>query len=141
MLNKDAIKSLILSLLAMGVVSALSLVALSFLTYTLKWYAPQAMMGITVIYILTGVIGGALQDCLEYGCLAKRFQTELPTLQQRMIKGAILGTAYTAILFGLAMLLADGATVEYSRWLSIWMLLACSSIFGHFLMGIFYKKH
>lgn len=143
MLSKTAIKSLIISLLAMALISVLSLFILSVLTYYFKWQAPQALVGITVTYILTGLSGGTLHGCLQYGFLAKDYKPQPPELTQRLLSGGAVGLSYIAILFLLAIVLADGTQgeqIEYSRWLSIGILLVCSSILGYFLSGFFYKK-
>lgn len=139
-MNKTVLRSLLLPLIAMFLVSALSLLIVSLLTYWFKWYAPQAMLGITVTYILTGVFGGLLQGCLQYGCLNKEYSNQIPKLRQRIISGGILGAVYTIILFLMALAMSDGGKLEYSRWFSIIILLVCSSILGHFLAGIFCKK-
>lgn len=139
MLNKKAIKPLIVSLLAMGLTTLVVLFIVSLLTYAFKWQAPQAMIGITLTYILTGVFGGILHGCMRYGFLAKEF-TEQPGLGQRIVDGGMLGLVYMLILFLIALLLADGRELEYSRWMSIGVFLVCSSILGHFMTGIFCKN-
>ncbi len=139
-INKTALRSFLLPLIAMFLVSVLSLLIVSLLTYWFKWYAPQAMLGITVTYILTGLFGGLLQGCLQYGCLNKEYSNENHQLRQRIISGGILGALYTLILFLMALAMSDDSRLEYSRWFSIIILLVCSSILGHFLTGIFCKK-
>lgn len=139
-MNKTVLRSFLLPLTAMFLISALSLLVVSLLTYRFKWQAPQAMVGITVTYILTGAFGGLLQGCLRYGCLNKECLNRTPELRERIINAGTLGVAYTLILFLLASALAGESGLEYSRWFSIGILLVCSSIFGQFLTGIFCKK-
>lgn len=140
MLYKKAIRVFVPSLLIMAVVSVAALFVLSALTYYLDWQAPQAMMGITLTYILAGVAGGAVLGCLQTGCFAREFSEDVPSLQMRIVSGGGLGLSYTLVLFALAHVLADGTQVDYSRWLSVGILLVCSSILGYFLSGIIYKK-
>lgn len=132
MRNKDTIKSFLLSLFTMGMVSVLSLLLLSALTYIYKWQASQAMAGIILTYIVAGILGGVVYGVLKHGC---------PSLRERIVEGGILGGIYVGLLFVLAIAVSDGAPLEYNRWLSIVLLVVCSTIFGHFFSDLFYKKH
>lgn len=131
MRNKDTIKSFLLSLFTMGIVSVLGLLLLSALTYLYKWQASQAMIGITLTYIITGILGGVVYGVLKHGC---------PSLRERIVEGGILGGVYVALLFVLAMALADGHSIEYKRWFSMVILVVCSTIFGNFFADLFYRN-
>lgn len=114
----------------MGLTSVVILFVVSTLTYLLKWQAPQAMIGITLTYILTGFVGGIVQGILE-GPLE---------LRARVVHGLILGSLYKVILLILSVALVEEASWDYMRLIMIWILLVCSSVLGGFLTNIFCKK-
>lgn len=130
MLNRNTIKNLFISLVIMGLTSVIILFVVSALTYLLKWQAPQALVGITLTYILTGFVGGMLQGALE-GALE---------LRERVVHGLILGSVYMIILLLLSVVLVEKPGWDYVHLLMIWILLACSSVLGSFLSNIFCKK-
>ena len=130
MRNINMIKSFLIPLLAMGLTSVGVLFVVSVLTYLFKWQAPQALVGITFAYILTGFVGGVLQGILE-GFLE---------LRERVVHGLVLGSGYMIVLLILSVVLVEKSGWDYVHLLMIWILLACSSVLGGFLSNIFCKK-
>lgn len=130
MLNRNTIKNLFISLVVMALASVLILFAVSALTYLFKWQAPQAMIGITLTYILTGLAGGVLLGILNGPV----------ELRARVVHGLILGSAYMLILLRLSATIVENAGWDYMRMIMIWILLVCSSVLGSFIPNIFCKK-
>lgn len=124
------IRNSLLSILAMGLMSVISLWLLGLLTYFFQWQAPQAMTGITLVYILSGLTGGVLLGILG-GTLE---------LRNRIVHGVILGTGYMVVLLLISVLVTGSMNWDITRLLMIWVLLSCSSILGSFLGDIFYKN-
>ena len=139
MINKNTIKSIILSLIIMGIVSIVTLVVLGALTYTLKWQAPEAMVGITFTYIISGLVGGMMQGVLNRR-VASILENSLE-LRERIISGLLLGTSYMFILLILSIVFTQNTNWDFTRLIVLWILLVCSSVLGSFLSNIFCKKH
>ncbi|MBQ8627272.1 MAG: YrzE family protein [Agathobacter sp.] len=139
MINKNTIKSIILSLIIMGIVSIVTLVVLGVLTYTLKWQAPEAMVGITFTYIISGLVGGMMQGVLNRR-VASILENSLE-LRERIISGLLLGTSYMFILLILSIVFTQNTNWDFTRLIVLWILLVCSSVLGSFLSNIFCKKH
>ena len=106
-------KKYIISLSVMMLVSIISLVLVSALTYLFKWQADKAMIGIIVTYIVAGFFGGICLRC------------------KRKIAGAIaLGTSYM-FLSVVCAYMGFGISFDFSkRCLLIWLLITCSSFAG-----------
>lgn len=132
MINKNTIKSIILSLIIMGIVSIVTLVVLGVLTYTLKWKAPEAMMGITFTYIISGLVGGMMQGLLNRR--AGSIPENSPELRERIISGLLLGTGYMFILLILSIVFTQNMDWDITRLIVLWILLVCSSVLGSFLL-------
>ena len=139
MINKNTIKSIILSLIIMGIVSIVTLVVLGVLTYTLKWQAPEAMVGITFTYIISGLVGGMMQGVLNRR-VASILENSLE-LRERIISGLLLGTSYMFILLILSIVFTQNTNWDFTRLIVLWIMLVCSSVLGSFLSNIFCKKH
>ena len=97
----------------MMIVTVMSLLVVSALTYWFKWQADKAMIGIIATYIVVGFFGGICLRC------------------KRKIMGAIvLGTSYMFLLVVCAYM-GFRILFEFSdRCLLIWLLIVCSSFGG-----------
>ena len=107
--------SYITSILLMICISIMSLILLSILTYLFKWQAPQAMLGIIVTYILTGLAGGLFVPSLKKG------------------DSLIRGTGYTVLLVGIALFVAEDSHVEIIASITIWLMVTGSCAIGEIL--------
>lgn len=156
MINKNTIKSILLSLIIMGIVSVVMLLVLGVLTYILKWQASQAMVGITLTYIISGFVGGITQGVLLRRGPSKIKEVEVlgmasakgalsslentSELRERMINGLLLGTSYMLLLLILSIVFTQNANWDFTRLIMLWILLTCSSVLGSFVPNIFCKK-
>lgn len=138
MANKNTIKTILLSLTVMGIVSIVTLVVLGVLTYILKWQASEAMAGIIFAYIISGLVGGMMQ-----GILNRRAAFNLKNsleVRGRVAGGLLLGTGYMFILLILSIVFTQNMDWDITRLIVLWILLVCSSVLGSFLSLTFYKK-
>ena len=97
----------------MMIVTVMSLLVVSTLTYWFKWQADKALVGIIIVYIVAGFFGGF---CLN----SKR----------KMMGAIVLGTSYMFLLVVCAYM-GFGILFEFSRrCFLIWLLIICSSFAG-----------
>lgn len=107
------VKKYAISLSVMIVVSIVSIVIVSTLTYLLKWQADKAMIGIIVTYVVTGFSGGVCHG-------GKR----------KILSALLMGTIFVLLLAALAYL---GFQIPFElskRFLLIWLLIVCSTFVG-----------
>lgn len=111
--SMNKIKKYMIVLSIMIVVSVISLLVLSILTYLFKWQADKAMIGIIITYILAGVVGGV---CIK---------------TERRVRAAMgVGTLFVAILV-LCSSIGLQIPFEFSgRLILIWLLIISSSFIG-----------
>ena len=118
----------VLSLIIMSFTAILLLLVLSFLTFHLTWYAPQAMGGIILVYLLTGFVGGITIRALDV-------RTEKARKQMRPHSGALLraflqGILFMLFLWGLSLVFLGPTVTEPVYALFIGLLIAASSTLG-----------
>ena len=123
MINKYIIQKMLIGVIVMLIVSMVSLVILSALTYFYKWQAHQAQVGITLTYIISGFLGGFLS------CMIGEHSREKRNL---LICGMTLGTIYLAVLLAVSVLIAANEAWDIVQILLIWLLLSASSALGIF---------
>ena len=114
---------MLIGVIVMLIVSMVSLVILSALTYFYKWQAYQAQVGITLTYIISGFLGGFLS------CMIGEHSREKRNL---LICGMILGTIYLAVLLAVSVLIAANEAWDIVQIILIWLLLSASSALGIF---------
>ena len=169
MICKHVLKTILISLIVMGIASVILLLGLGVFTYIFKWQAAQSIVGITLTYIISGLIGGMIQGVFSRGTtcnvenvkisrkvsnmksvklqkaassksVASNLENSLE-LRERITSGLLLGTSYMLILLILSIVFAQNANWDITRVIVIWILLVCSSVLGGFLSNIFCKKH
>ena len=123
MINKYIIQKMLIGVIVMLIVSMVSLMILSALTYFYKWQAHQAQAGITLTYIISGFLGGFLS------CMIGERSREKRNL---LICGMTLGTIYLAVLLAVSVLIAANEAWDIVQILLIWLLLSASSALGIF---------
>ena len=128
--RKYAMKTILFSLLLMGSLSMILLVILAACTYVCKWQAPQVRIGITFVYILSGLLGGSFQ--------AKRDGSL--EIRERIVRGGMLGTVYMCVLLVLSLIFTNASKWDYGHLFAICILVICSSVLGGFTSNIFSKK-
>lgn len=118
------IRSFIITLIIMSIMSIICLVIVSLLSYFYKWQADKALIGITVTYILTGFIGG----------LAQKIQNkEHKNMGRKMLDAIVLSSSYILILIMASVFLAQIPFAVSSRFLMILMLMVGSTCLGRIL--------
>ena len=116
------IKNTLLGLLAMVVVSVVSLIVLSTFTFLFKWQAPQAQVGIILTYILSGLAGGMVSAIFK-----NRGEN---SLSKKLISGFTLGTIYMVMLLLISIAVSANSQWDMGQIVLIWILLCCSSVLG-----------
>ena len=112
------IKKYILVIIIMLLTSVLALLAVSTLTYLLKWQADKAMIGIIVTYVLGGLVGG--------GCLRR---TEKWALGKKIVNAIIISVLFMVLLGIISVMVAHNPFLISERFVLIWLLIA-SSVFA-----------
>lgn len=130
-------KSIVRSVIIMSLVSLFALLVLSVLTYVFKWKAPQAMIGITFTYILSGFaggvgIGGNICRRLKKGNL-KASETENISVGKKMVEAIFAASVFVGILILLSLLVVQNGFSLSGRFLMIWMLVTGSACLGRIL--------
>jgi D-alanyl-lipoteichoic acid acyltransferase DltB (MBOAT superfamily) len=132
--DRYTIKNTLLSVIIMGITSAATLVILSVFTYLFKWQAPQAQLGITLTYIISGFLGGFLLSVID-----KNRKTEKEVgntehiMKNTLITGITQGAIYMAILLSISILISANESWDIGQIVLIWILLVCSNTLGIFL--------
>ena len=110
------VKKYCIAIGVMLVVSIVSLLVLSTLTYLFKWQADKAMIGIIVTYVLAGFAGGI--------CLRNEIQIGD---RRRLIEALIIGTAYMLLLLLLSCFIFQIPFRFSIQLIMIWLLIVLSS--------------
>ena len=129
--DRYTIKTTLFAVIIMGITSAIALVILSIFTYLLKWQAPQAQVGITLTYIISGFLGGFLSYII-CGSGKKKGEMTDNSLKNTLICGVTQGTIYMAVLLTISILLSANESWDMVQILLIWILLSVSSALGIF---------
>ena len=117
----------------MGMVSVISLLILSLLTYSLKWNADKVEIGMIVTYILAGFFGGKFH---KNNFKVKTKETEdairekSGSLARKITDGCLVATLFVVILFILSMLYLGESLTIASRLSMVWLLIAGSVCVG-----------
>ena len=114
----------IIAIIIMVIVSVLSLFVVSMLSYTYKWQADKALIGITLTYIMTGFIGGLLKKIID---------KEQKKMGRKMLEAMILSSIFMCGLIVLSVFVIQNPLEVSSRFLMIWMLLIGSTCLGRIL--------
>ena len=131
MLDRYAIKNILLSVVIMGILSMITLVILSVFTYDLKWQASQAQVGLTLTYIISGFVGGFL-SCIVRGDRKKKKHEE-NSLKNALSYGMTLGTIYMAVLLSISILISANTNWDMGLILLRWILLSTSCVLGIYI--------
>lgn len=118
------IRNLILSIIIMLMVSMVSIVVLSILSYLYKWQADKALVGITITYILAGLIGGMAQKILN---------KEQKGIGQKMLDGILTGLIFVGVLWIVSIFITQNPFLFTTRFLMILMLVIGSTCLGRIL--------
>lgn len=118
------IRNILIAIIIMFITSALSLLIVSMLSYTYKWQADKALIGITITYIVTGFIGGLMQRIRN---------KEQKSMGRKMLDGIVLSCMFMGVLVLLSVFVAQNPLEISSRFLMIWMLLMGSTCLGRIL--------
>lgn len=118
------IRNLIITIIIMSIVSIISLLAVSVLAYQYKWQADKALIGITVTYIITGLVGGLTQ---------KMMNKEEKNMGRKMLGAILVSCIFMGILLFFSIVAIQQPFSISSRFLMIWMLLVGSTCLGRIL--------
>ena len=133
MLDRYTIKTTLFAVIIMGITSAIALVILSVFTYLLKWQAPQARVGITLTYIISGFLGGFLSCIIGGRRKKKEVKNTENSTKITLIKGTTQGAIYMAVLLSISILLSANENWDMVQILLVWILLTASSTLGIFI--------
>lgn len=114
----------VLGILLMGLVSMVSLLGVSVLTYWLKWQADKAMIGIIVTYILAGFSGGISLKLLN---------KEKMKLRRKGAEALIISNIFMIILLMISVIILKNPFEMSGRVLMIWGLVMSSAFLGRIL--------
>lgn len=120
-------KGTVISLVIMLMVSGLSLLLVSTLTFLFKWQADKAMFGIIATYIASGFVGG-----LCFSRIEKKLNVRIGKIRngKAAIEAVKLSTIFVLILV-LCSVIGFRIPFEFSsRFLLIWLLIAGSTFVG-----------
>lgn len=132
--DRYTIKTTLLSVIIMGIVSSSALVILSVFTYLFKWQAPQAQLGITLTYIISGFLGGFLPSVIgESGKNKKEVKNTENSMKTTLMKSVTQSTIYMSILLLISILISKSESWDIGQIVLIWILLVCSNALGIFL--------
>lgn len=123
------IRSFIISIIIMLIISMFSLLAVSILTYLFKWHADKAMVGIIITYILAGFAGGV---CLKW-LGSRSYDKEQIGIRQKAIDAFILSCIFMLLLFALSIFAFQNPFEITGRFLMICGLLVSSTFLGRIL--------
>ena len=118
------IKCFLLVLMVMVIVSVICVWGVSALTYTYKWQADKALIGITFTYIVTGFAGGLSQRIMN---------KELKSMGKKMLEGIVTSTIFVGGLMVVSICVVRNPMEVSTRFLMIWMLLMGSTCLGRIL--------
>ena len=118
------VRNLLMVMVIMMLMSAISLLIISVLSYFYKWQADKALVGITITYILAGFIGGITQKFLD--------KSER-NMGKKMLEAILISSIFVGVILGVSTIVLQQPLVISSRFLSIYMLLAGSACMGRIL--------
>lgn len=107
------------TLLFMYVITGLLLFGMAFLLYKFRLEENFVMIGIIVVYIVSGFAGGCL--------LRKRMKVGCGFL------GLLLGTLYFLVLFIGSAILNHGMPQDILRLVAVWIMCGCAGMLGAML--------
>ncbi len=118
------IRTGIITIIIMSIVSILSLIIVSMLSYTYKWQADKALIGITIVYILAGFVGGFSHKLMD---------RDEKSTGRKMLGGIVLSSVFMGGLVFASIFVVHNPFEITSRFLMIWMLLMGSACLGRIL--------
>jgi len=133
MLDSYTIKTTLFAVIIMGITSAATLVILSVFTYLFRWQAPQAQVGITLTYIISGFLGGFLSCIIGGRRKKKEVKNTENSTKITLIKGTTQSAIYMAVLLSISILLSANENWDMVQILLVWILLTASSTLGIFI--------
>lgn len=133
MLDRYTIKNTLFAVIIMGITSAATLVILSVFTYLFRWQAPQAQVGITLTYIISGFLGGVLPSMIGERRKKKEVKNTENSTKITLIKGTTQSAIYMAVLLSISILLSANEHWDMVQILLVWILLTASSTLGIFI--------
>ena len=116
-------KKMVFTFFGMGATSLFLLLFLSILTYTLKWKADTVLIGITFIYIVTGLVGGKIKARMSYDT----------GIGRKLLDGIWLGNLFMVILIVISYFVMKNEIAFESRFITIWLLMVGSTALGRIL--------
>lgn len=118
------IRNQIITIIIMTLISLVSLLIVSVLSYMYKWQADKALIGITITYIVTGFIGGVTQKVIN---------KEQRTIGRKMLDGILIGSMFVGILWIASIFIVQNPLFFSTRFVMIGMLLIGSTCIGRIL--------
>ena len=118
------IRNYFITIVIMSIVSVLMLLFVSILSYTYKWQADKALIGITITYIVTGFCGGLSQKIMN---------KDTYSMGKKMLEAIVMSSLFMGILIVLSVYFVQNPLEVTSRFLMIWMLLMGSTCLGRIL--------
>ena len=115
-MRKNNFVPVVVSVLAMCAVSALLLLGLSAAVFYMELPANIIQIGITVIYLLSGLMGGLLVGKMQR--------------EKKFLWGIITGIVFFLLLLVLSLLYNSGHIVDVVHMLSVLVLTVLSSMIG-----------
>lgn len=123
------IRSFVIAIISMLLVSLIALLVVSTLTYLFKWQADKAMVGIIATYILAGLEGGFCMKHIE----KKQFSNPKIGIGRKTIEALVLSNIFLLLIFVLSVFVLQNSFEISNRSLMIWGLLVSSTFLGRIL--------
>ncbi|MBQ8519395.1 MAG: hypothetical protein IJ455_07345 [Agathobacter sp.] len=123
------IRGFVIAIIIMLIVSVMSLLVVTVLTYLFKWQADKAMIGIIVTYILAGFAGGMSLKWVA----PKEYHGEKTMGRKKGLEAWILANSFMLILLCVSIFVAQSPFEFSGRFLMIWSLLISSTFLGRIL--------
>jgi len=135
---KKRITTILIGIMVMGVTSLVVLMIVSVLTYWLKWTADEAMLGITLAYIITGLVGGLAIKWIPR--LWSQRHKDILLVEEmdigfgkKILEGALAGSVFMILLVILSAFLKLDEIQMSGRLFLVWMLLSGSTALARIL--------
>lgn len=123
------IRSFVIAIISMLLVSLIALLVVSTLTYLFKWQADKAMVGIITTYILAGLAGGFCMKRIE----KKQYSNPKIGIGRKTIEALVLSNIFFLLIFVLSVFVLQNSFEISNRSLMIWGLLVSSTFLGRIL--------
>ncbi len=123
------IRSFVIAIISMLLVSLIALLVVSTLTYLFKWQADKAMVGIITTYILAGLAGGFCMKRIE----KKQYSNPKIGIGRKTIEALVLSNIFLLLIFVLSVFVLQNSFEISNRSLMIWGLLVSSTFLGRIL--------